>query len=53
MMERLAHDLRGVFLEIKGFSPRNLKYIFAFFEAWPEAEFVQAVLAQLPSSWRY
>lgn len=33
---------------MKGFSPRNLKYMRAFAEAWPEAEFVQAVLAQLP-----
>lgn len=33
---------------MKGFSPRNLKYMRAFAEAWPEAEFVQAALAQLP-----
>ncbi|GAB6058883.1 hypothetical protein JCM31598_20000 [Desulfonatronum parangueonense] len=33
---------------MKGFSPRNLKYMRAFAEAWPEAEFVQEVLAQLP-----
>jgi predicted nuclease of restriction endonuclease-like (RecB) superfamily len=33
---------------MKGFSPRNLKYMRAFAEAWPEAEFVQGVLAQLP-----
>ena len=33
---------------MKGFSPRNLKYMRAFAEAWPDAEFVQAVLAQLP-----
>lgn len=31
-----------------GFSSHNLKYMRAFAEAWPEAEFVQAVLAQLP-----
>lgn len=48
VIERLAHDLRAAFPEIKGFSPRNLKYMRAFAEAWPEAEFVQAVLAQLP-----
>lgn len=34
---------------MKGFSPRNLKYMRAFAEAWPEPEFVQEVLAQL--SW--
>ena len=48
VIERLAHDLRAVFPEMKGFSPRNLKYMRAFAEAWPNAEFVQEVLAQLP-----
>ena len=48
VIERLAHDLRVAFPQMKGFSPRNLKYMRAFAEAWPEAEFVQAVLAQLP-----
>jgi predicted nuclease of restriction endonuclease-like (RecB) superfamily len=33
---------------MKGFSPRNLKYMRAFADAWPDGEFVQAVLAQLP-----
>jgi predicted nuclease of restriction endonuclease-like (RecB) superfamily len=48
VIDRLAHDLRVVFLDMKGFSPRNLKYMRAFAEAWPETEFVQEVLAQLP-----
>jgi predicted nuclease of restriction endonuclease-like (RecB) superfamily len=48
VIERLAHDLRTTFPDMKGFSPRNLKYMRAFAEAWPEAEFVQGVLAQLP-----
>ncbi|MDD4963203.1 MAG: PDDEXK nuclease domain-containing protein [Gallionella sp.] len=48
VIERLAHDLRVAFPEMKGFSPRNLKYMRAFAEAWSDAEFVQAVLAQLP-----
>ena len=48
VIERLAHDLRTAFPEMKGFSPRNLKYMRAFAEAWPDSEFVQAVLAQLP-----
>ena len=48
VIERLAHDLRAAFPELKGFSPRNLKYMRAFAEAWPDTEFVQAVLAQLP-----
>ncbi|MEW5886820.1 MAG: PDDEXK nuclease domain-containing protein [Pseudomonadota bacterium] len=48
VVDRLAHDLRNAFPDVKGFSPRNLKYMRAFAEAWPDREFVQAVLAQLP-----
>lgn len=48
VIDRLAHDLRSAFPEMKGFSPRNLKYMRAFAEAWPEAEFVQQAAAQLP-----
>ena len=48
VIDRLGHDLRTAFPEMKGFSPRNLKYMRAFAEAWPDTEFVQAVLAQLP-----
>ena len=48
VIDRLAEDLRTAFPEMKGFSPRNLKYMRAFADAWPDAEFVQAVLAQLP-----
>lgn len=48
VIERLAHDLRNDFPEMKGFSPRNLKYMRTFAEVWTELEFVQEVLAQLP-----
>lgn len=48
VIDRLSHDLRTAFPEMKGFSPRNLKYMRAFAEAWPDATFVQEVLAQLP-----
>ncbi len=48
MIERLAQDLRSAFPDMKGFSPRNLKYMRAFAEAWPDQSFVQGVLAQLP-----
>jgi predicted nuclease of restriction endonuclease-like (RecB) superfamily len=48
IVDRLAHDLRTEFPEMRGFSARNLKYMRAFAEAWPDVEFVQAVLAQLP-----
>ena len=48
VIERLAHDLRAAFPDMKGFSPRNLKYMRAFAEAWPDAQFVQQAAAQLP-----
>ena len=48
IIDRLAHDLRIAFPGMKGFSPRNLKYMRAFAQAWPDAPFVQEVLAQLP-----
>jgi predicted nuclease of restriction endonuclease-like (RecB) superfamily len=35
---------------MKGFSPRNLKYMRAFAAAWPDAAIVQRVVARLP--WR-
>ena len=48
VIERLANDLRAAFPDMKGFSPRNLKYMRAFAEAWPDAEFVQQAAAQSP-----
>jgi predicted nuclease of restriction endonuclease-like (RecB) superfamily len=48
VIDRLAADLRTAFPDMKGFSPRNLKYMRAFAEAWPDESFVQGVLAQLP-----
>jgi predicted nuclease of restriction endonuclease-like (RecB) superfamily len=46
--ERVARDLSLSFPDMKGFSPRNLKYMRAFAHAWSDGDFVQAVLAQLP-----
>jgi predicted nuclease of restriction endonuclease-like (RecB) superfamily len=48
IIDRLAIDLKRAFPEMKGFSPRNLKYMRRFAEVWTEAEFVQQVAAQLP-----
>jgi predicted nuclease of restriction endonuclease-like (RecB) superfamily len=48
IIDRLSADLRKSFPEMKGFSPRNLKYMRAFAEAWPEKAFVQQVVAQIP-----
>ena len=47
VIERLAHDLRAAFPEMKGFSRTNLLYMRAFAEAWPDFEIVQAPLGQL------
>lgn len=47
VIDRLSRDLRSAFPEMKGFSPRNLKYMRAFAEAWPDEAIVQAGLAQL------
>jgi len=48
VIERLSADLRSSFPEMKGFSPRNLKYMRAFAEAYLEESFVQQVVAQIP-----
>lgn len=47
IIDRLALDLRDAFPEMKGFSPRNIKYMRAFASAWQDCKIVQAVLAQL------
>jgi predicted nuclease of restriction endonuclease-like (RecB) superfamily len=48
IIDRLAHDLILEFPEMKGFSPRNLKYMRAFAEAYPDRQFVQQVVALIP-----
>ena len=48
VIERLAHDLRTAFPEMKGFSRANLMYMRAFAEAWPDAGIVQQAVGQLP-----
>jgi predicted nuclease of restriction endonuclease-like (RecB) superfamily len=48
IIDRLAADLHKAFPEMTGLSPRNLKYMRAFAEAWPDDQFVQQVVAQIP-----
>ena len=48
VIDRLSRDLKTAFPDLKGFSARNLKYMRKFADVWPEPEFVQEVLAQLP-----
>ena len=48
VIDRLAADLKRSFPEMAGFSPRNLKYMRAFAEVWPEEPIVQQLAAQIP-----
>jgi len=50
VIDRMAYDLKNEFPEMSGFSPRNIKYMRAFALAWPDVEFVQRTVAQIP--WR-
>jgi len=47
VIDRLANDLRDAYPDMKGFSPRNLKYMRAFSAAWPDRAIVQEPLAQI------
>jgi predicted nuclease of restriction endonuclease-like (RecB) superfamily len=47
VIDRLSADLKNEFPDMKGFSPRNLKYMRKFAESWPNFEIVQASLAQI------
>jgi predicted nuclease of restriction endonuclease-like (RecB) superfamily len=48
VIDRLAADLRHAFPEMTGLSARNLKYMRAFAEAYPDRQIVQQLAAQLP-----
>jgi len=48
VIDRLAKDLKQEFPDMKGFSSRNLKYMRAFAEAYPDRKFVQQAAAQIP-----
>ncbi len=48
VIDLLAKDLRTSFPDMKGLSPRNLKYMRALAESCPDIEFVQQVAAQIP-----
>jgi predicted nuclease of restriction endonuclease-like (RecB) superfamily len=47
VIDHLADALRSEFSEMKGWSTRNLKYMRAFAEAYPDESFVQEVPAQI------
>lgn len=47
-IENLARDIRLEFPDKKGFSERNLKYMAKFASTYPDREFVQQAVAQIP-----
>lgn len=47
IIDNLSKDLHASFPEMKGFSPRNLKYMRAFAGAYTDEQFVQTVSAQI------
>ena len=49
-IDNLARDIKSEFPKSKGYSIRNLKYMRKFAESYPDFEFVQHTVAQLP--WR-
>ena len=48
VIDQLSLDLKKSFPEMKGFSSRNLKYMRKFAETYPDHQFVQQVVAQIP-----
>ncbi|MBT9317162.1 PDDEXK nuclease domain-containing protein [Leptothoe spongobia] len=48
VIDRLAKDLKRDFPDMTGFSARNLKYMRAFADAYPDGQLVQQVLSQIP-----
>lgn len=48
IIDRLARDLRLEFPQMTGFSSRNLKYMRAFAQAYPDESIVHQLAAQLP-----
>ncbi|MBC8165763.1 MAG: hypothetical protein H7Y20_07815 [Bryobacteraceae bacterium] len=48
VIETLGRDLKRSFPEMRGLSMRNLKYMKAFADAWPDESIVQQLVAQLP-----
>ena len=48
IIDQLAKDLKRAFPEIKGFSRSNLKNMRQFAAAWPDWEFSQQLVGQIP-----
>lgn len=50
VIDRISHDIKEIFPDMKGFSPRNIKYMKKFADTWKDYEIVQRAAAQIP--WR-
>lgn len=48
IVDKIAADLRVEFPSMRGFSRANLMYMRAFAQAWPDPDFVQQAVGQLP-----
>jgi hypothetical protein len=48
VIDRLAQDLKAAFPDIRGFSPRNIRYMRTFALAYPDEQIAQRSAAQLP-----
>ncbi|MEE3717003.1 PDDEXK nuclease domain-containing protein [Tumidithrix elongata RA019] len=48
VIDRLSYDLRDAFPDMQGFSPRNLLFMRAFAENYPDSEKVKQLVSQLP-----
>jgi predicted nuclease of restriction endonuclease-like (RecB) superfamily len=51
IVDRLAKDLKAAFPDITGFSARNMRYMKALAEAYPDEQILQRCVAILP--WRH
>lgn len=51
VISRLSQDLKREFPDMKGFSPRNLRYMRTFANAYPDLEFGHQAGAQIP--WKH
>ena len=51
IVNRLTADLQAAFPGVEGFSLRNLRYMRAFAEAYPDSEIVQQLLHNSPLPW--
>lgn len=51
VVDRLSQDIRHRFPGTRGYSPRNLRYMRSFAEAWPDVSILQRSVARLP--WRH